>query len=113
MVFEDDQSCFWILVDPLVTQVGSSLFKAVQHPHSSLIGLYIAAFEHFFDQDHIQGQQQAGALADPAAHSGHGDFYSQPPEAPKLPVQWQVIYVFVEQDLSQQAGTGDPLVDRT
>ena len=60
-----------------------------------------------------QGRQQVMRLADPIAQGGRAQNNAGSLANSALPVEWQVVAIFPDQDVSQQCGTGEAAGDWT
>jgi len=60
-----------------------------------------------------EGLQPPAGAADPVRQGRAIDLDAVPGEDLALPVKWQVIAIFGDQDMSEKTGTGEALGDRT
>lgn len=97
-------------VGPDVSAMGF-LFTRCQHGYWGFIGVENRVQKQLFSQGIDQWLQSNAAAANPFRQGGAGDGESGLSKDLFLPVEWQVIGVFGNQQVGQQTTGGDALVD--
>ena len=104
IVMEDDQLFHDSPDHPQILLVGLPLSLA-DHPYSGLVRLDIPAADNQTDQLVIKWSQQFTDRLEPTAQYAFGKTDTQMAELLDLPVEWNVIFVFLKEHFGQHGGT--------
>jgi hypothetical protein len=98
-------------IDPEPAGLGATPAR-IEHRDRGVIGEQLLRAEDVFGEPLLQRRQPPADTADPVGECRAVDLDAMPGEDLALPVEWKVIAVFGDQDMSEQGRTGQPLGDR-
>ena len=99
-------------IRPHVAPTGALIVLPGLENHRRIVGVYIVARQHGVPEMVVEGLENFCAVPDPVAHRALGKFDAVPLEHLYLTVQWQMIAIFADNDLRQQADIGLAAVNR-
>jgi site-specific DNA recombinase len=88
------------------------LEAGLQHGHAGLVGLHHTRLQHLGEHQFVERLQQIGRGSHPVGERRTQQFDALAGEHRLLPVQRKVVAVLRCDDVREESGTGQPLVDR-